>query len=145
MKILIAEDELTSRTVLQEFLQSYGTSDTAVDGREALRAFERAWEMKAPYDLICLDIEMPEAGGNEVLKKIRKIEAKRGIGGLDGATVIMTSVRGDSKSIFRAFNNGCEAYIIKPVTTKALYTEMAKLLTFYHKRQVRNSENINHK
>ncbi len=58
MKILIAEDDLVSRSFLSRFLEKYGDCDLVVDGLEALDAFLMALKEKDPYRLICLDIMM---------------------------------------------------------------------------------------
>ncbi len=84
-------------------------------------------EDNEPYDLICLDIMMPNMDGREALKAIRQIEHEHGINGLDGVKVIMTTALGDSKSVIGSFREGCEAYIVKPVEKTKLLEEMEKL------------------
>ena len=51
MKTLIVEDELTSRELLKVILEPYGTTDTAADGIEGMKAFNLALENE-PYDLM---------------------------------------------------------------------------------------------
>ena len=80
MKTLIVEDEFTSRRLLQKILAAYGECDIAIHGKEALEAFRLARDEREPYDLICLDIMMPEMDGQETLKMIRKTEEEMGIG-----------------------------------------------------------------
>lgn len=79
------------------------------------------------YDLICLDIMMPQMDGHDTLAAIRQIEKEHGINGLDGAKVIMTTALSDSKNIMGAFRTGCEAYIVRPVAKEKLLEEMGKL------------------
>ncbi len=118
MKILIAEDEFVSRTILTEMLSAYGTCHVAVNGLEALEAIENAIE-KEKYDLVCLDIMMPELDGQEVLSGIRKLEKERG---LEGVTkVFMITALDDSENIMKAFTQGhCEAYLTKPIKKEEL-------------------------
>ncbi len=127
MKILIVEDEFGSRKLLQKFLSPYGTCDLAVDGEEAVEAFELAMKEKEPYDLICLDIMLPKKDGQTVLKEIRDMESGAGIGGLAGVKVIMTTALSDPKNIMEAFSSQCEAYIPKPISKKKLLEEMKGL------------------
>lgn len=127
MKILIVEDEFTSRRLLQKILSVYGECDVAINGREAVEALVIALDEGQPYDLVCLDIMMPEMDGHEALKRIREIEAERSIAGLDGVKVIMTTALSDGKNIFSAFRAGCEGYIIKPIDKKKLISELKKL------------------
>jgi len=63
MKTLIVEDDFTSRLLLQEFLNPYGPSHIAVNGAEAVEAVTAALDAGEPYNLICLDIMMPEMDG----------------------------------------------------------------------------------
>lgn len=127
MKCLIVEDDFAARRLLQRYLSGYGDCDVAVDGNEAVEAFSQATDEKEPYDLICLDIMMPNMDGHEALKAIRQIESDHGINGLDGVKVIMTTALGDSKNVMESFREGCEAYIVKPVEKDKLLEEMANL------------------
>lgn len=127
MKCLIVEDDFAARRLLQRYLSGYGDCDVAVDGNEAVEAFSQATDEKEPYDLICLDIMMPNMDGHEALKVIRQIESDHGINGLDGVKVIMTTALGDSKNVMESFREGCEAYIVKPVEKDKLLEEMANL------------------
>ena len=115
MRILIAEDDFTSRRLLQKMLAPYGDCDIAINGNEAVQAYRSAWSQEESYDLICLDILMPTLNGIEVLQTIRQEEEERGIGGFDGVKIIMTTALDDAKNIFSAFRHGCEAYIMKPI------------------------------
>ncbi len=127
MKTLIVEDDFTCRKLIQAYLKDFGHCDVAVNGIEAIEAFKQAIKEKEPYDLITLDIMMPELDGMGTLEQVRKIEADLGIHGLEGVKVIMTTAKEKSTDIFGAFKKGCEAYIIKPVKADALYTEIEKL------------------
>ncbi len=127
MKCLIVEDDFTARKLMKRYLSSYGDCDIAVDGNEAVEAFTQAMDKKEPYDLICLDIMMPNMDGREALKHIRQIESEHGISGLDCVKVIMTTALGDPKSVMGSFREGCEAYIVKPVKKEKLLQEMQNL------------------
>jgi CheY-like chemotaxis protein/HPt (histidine-containing phosphotransfer) domain-containing protein len=130
LKILIAEDDFTCRKLLQTFLSEYGECFVAINGHESVEAVREALDEGQPYDLICLDIMMPEMDGHKALEAIRQIENEHGIAGLDGVKVIMTTVLGDSKNVIGAFRTGCEAYIVKPVSKEKLLEEMEKLGLF---------------
>lgn len=127
MKCLIVEDDFAARRLLQRYLSSYGDCDIAVDGNEAVVALKDALDEEFPYELICLDIMMPNMDGHEALKAIRQIESERGISCLDGVKVIMTTACGDSKNVMNSFREGCEAYIVKPVEKYKLLEEIEKL------------------
>ncbi len=127
MKCLIVEDNFTARKLLNIYLSSCADCDIAVDGNEAVVAFSLAMDAKEPYDLICLDIMMPNMDGRQALKAIRQIESEHGISGLDCVKVIMTTALEDSKNVIGSFREGCEAYIVKPVEKDKLFEEIQKL------------------
>jgi len=127
MKILIAEDDLTSRVFLQKFLSKYGTCDGVVAGLEALDAVVLAIRDDAPYDLICLDIMMPKVDGVRVLKAIRDVEKQKGIKTDNRTKVIMTTALADTNFVQQAFNIGCEAYASKPIDTNKLVETLRNL------------------
>jgi two-component system chemotaxis response regulator CheY len=127
MRTLIVEDDIVSGKVLQEYLSGCSDCLIASDGLEGIREFADALNNKKPFDLVLLDVMMPNMDGHEVLQKIREIEEDRNICGLDGVKVIMVTALGDSESIFQSFREGCEAYIVKPVRKQTLTTEMTKL------------------
>ena len=126
MKYLLVEDDFVARKLLQRYLSDYGTCDIAVNGIEAIDAFNDALKKGKPYDLICLDIMMPKMDGHQALKAIREIEEAHDIGGLDGVKIIMTTALGDSKNVMGAFREGCEAYLIKPIEKQNLLEEIKK-------------------
>lgn len=115
MKSLVVEDDYITSRVMQEILSAYGTSDIAENGVTAVELFKRALENNAPYDIIFLDIMMPELDGQETLTMIRHIEQTKGIMGLDSVKIIMTTALDDYQNIKSAFNNQCEGYIVKPI------------------------------
>lgn len=128
MKILIVEDDFISRTVLQEILAPWGRCHQAVDGREALTAHRRALDEGDPYNLICLDIMMPNMDGQEALRRIRELEKQRKIGGSDMVKVIMTTALDDPKSIMTALVKGsCEGYLVKPIRRETLLAKLREL------------------
>ena len=127
MKTLIVEDDFTSRLLLQELLKSYGPSHIAVNGKEAVEAVRLALEAGEPYDLICLDIMMPEMDGQQALKQIRALEEEEGIISTNGAKIIMTTTLGDPKNAFAALKNLCDAYLVKPLDIPKLINELGKL------------------
>lgn len=127
MKILIAEDDLVSRSFLSRFLEKYGDCDLVVDGLEALDAFLMALKEKDPYRLICLDIMMPKADGVKTLKAIRDLEKQFGIAGENRVKIIMTTALAEVQLVKKAFDCGCEAYATKPIDTEKFIGVLEKL------------------
>lgn len=120
MKSLVVDDDFFSRRILQSILAQYGECHIAVDGKEAVFAFNQAIAEESPYDVVCLDIMMPEMDGQEVLRKMRETEARKNILGDATSKIIMTTALDDSTNIKTAFRDQCEAYLIKPIVKSKL-------------------------
>ncbi|MBF0406306.1 MAG: response regulator [Candidatus Riflebacteria bacterium] len=127
MRILVVEDDFVSRCVFSEYLRPYGVCDVAANGLEGLKAFQLAFDSGKPYELICLDIMMPEMDGQTVLKEIRKYEEEKGIKGLEGVKIIMTTALDDFQSIMTAFKGQCEGYLVKPIEKGKLVQQLRNL------------------
>ncbi len=128
MRVLIVDDDFISRRLLQKILSSYGDCDIAVDGAEAIRAFELAWSEGRPYDLICMDIVMPNIDGQQALRKIREIEGERSIHWAHEVKVIMTTSLDDPESVSDAiYKGGATSYLIKPISKVSITNELRKL------------------
>ena len=66
MKFLIVDDDPLYRDLLSHYLAPYGRCDEAHDGAEAIGIFRVALQNQERYDLICLDILMPDMDGHQV-------------------------------------------------------------------------------
>ena len=120
MRILIVDDEFVSRKKAQKIMSEYGECDITINGTEALDAFHLAQEEGKPYDLVTMDILMPDMDGIEALKKIREWEESRNIQLGKGVKVMMLTASKASDSVLSSFNEGSEAYIVKPFNEENL-------------------------
>lgn len=130
MKTLIVEDDFTSRYILQEMLSPFGEVHVAVNGKEAVVAVEKAYKENSPYDLLALDILMPEMDGQETLKEIRSYEEALDIFPGNGVKILMTTGLDDKDNIFTAFREQCDGYLTKPLSREKLvdYLESFNLI-----------------
>lgn len=104
-RILVVDDNEMNRDLLVRRLERRGFAmDTAVGGYDALEklAIEK-------FDLVLLDINMPDLDGVSVLEKVRTTQAPSEL------PIIMVSARDASESIAEAINKGANDYITKPV------------------------------
>jgi two-component system chemotaxis response regulator CheY len=124
MKTLIVEDESTSRLILQTVLSRYGECYVAVNGREAVAAFQMAAQNGSSFDLVCMDIIMPEMDGKQAVKLIRAVEESLGVKPTLGVKIIMTTVLTDMKEIIQSFQHLCDAYLFKPIDTAELISKL---------------------
>jgi two-component system chemotaxis response regulator CheY len=127
MKILITEDDFVSRKLVNTFLAPLGEVDIAANGQEAFMAVKMAIDNNQPYDLICLDILMPEVDGIMTLKKIRQLEAQKGVNPEKVSKIIMTSGVSDKKYVVAAVQANCNGFLVKPIDKDRLFDEIRKL------------------
>ena len=127
VNILIVEDEFTSRVILERLLSRYGRVHQCADGREGVDAFAAALAAGEPFDLICLDVVMPEMSGPEALILIRSIEEEKGVLRSQGVKVIMTTGRDGTESDLEAVRHLSDAVISKPVRVDDLTWTLASL------------------
>jgi len=120
MKFLIVDDEFVSRKKAHKILSQYGECDVAINGLEALNAYVKAQNENDPYNLIFLDINMPDLNGPQVVTKIRQWEKTKGVASSDAVKIIMISADGSKETIKAALKEGCEAFLVKPVTREKL-------------------------
>lgn len=128
MRILIVEDEFTSRKLLTALLSDFGECDTASDGMECVDTFKSALDEGRPYDLVCMDIMMPNKDGHQALKEIRIIEQEQGRQGCDEVKVIMVTALNDPKTVVKAYyKGGAAAYLPKPIEVESLHAILRDL------------------
>jgi two-component system chemotaxis response regulator CheY len=126
MKTLIVEDDFTSRLLLQTFLSKCGECHIAANGKEAVQAFRLAEERDEQYDLICMDILMPEMDGHAAVQEIRAIENGR-TRQASRVTIIMTTGLNDEDNVTRSAQELCDAYLLKPINTRKLRSHLKSM------------------
>jgi two-component system, chemotaxis family, chemotaxis protein CheY len=124
LRVLLVEDDFASRLLLQTFLSRYGECHIAVNGSEAVEAFRSALERGLRYDLICMDIMMPEMDGREAVRQVRALEEEHGILSTYGAKIIMTTAVDEIKEVIQCFRELCDAYLMKPIDLAELRGHM---------------------
>ncbi len=127
LKILVVDDDSASCGLMGVLFSEYGQCDYAAHGAEAVEMVTTSLDDKEPYDLICLDIMMPEMDGLEALKKIRETEQAHRIDIKNGTKVIMTTTASQMSKTMKAFHFGCSGYLVKPISKENLAKEINKL------------------
>lgn len=127
IRALIVDDDEPSRLLLRSLLSEVCDCTLAVDGKEAIEAVQKSIEAKSLYDLVCLDILMPEVDGLDALKRIRQIEGGHNIPEALRCKVLMTTTVSQLSKTMKAFHYGCSAYLVKPIDKNDLIREMKKL------------------
>ncbi|WP_028571217.1 response regulator [Desulfonatronum lacustre] len=129
MKVLIVDDDLANRVVMQTFMREKASHiNMAANGEEAVQAFAMALDDQDPYTLILMDIMMPVMDGHEALKAIRKVEKDRGVPPGSEVKVIMVSCLEDQKNVCQAFFHGmATCYLTKPLSKEGLDTALGSI------------------
>ncbi len=127
LNILIVEDDFVTRHLEVSLMSEFGNCEVAVNGPEAVRAFEVRLLNEEPYDLIILDILIPLQDGHEVLTQIRQFEDEKDIQGFDRTKVIIVSNLKDMDNISKSFRGQSDSYIVKPITKKKIFNELKRL------------------
>ena len=100
MKVLIVEDNKTNQQVLKKTFTAFGKCDMAADSKEAVNAYEASWQDCRPYDLICINITMPDTEREIMLRDIREIEKDMDIEDSEGAVVITIAALDEKRTAF---------------------------------------------
>jgi two-component system chemotaxis response regulator CheY len=127
MRILVVDDDAPNRKLLTEIASKLGECDAAEGGQGALAEFKKAWEDWRPFNLIFLDVLMPDMDGKQVLLKIREIEKDKKISEQHQVRIIMVTGISEEETVMECLRNGCDEFIVKPIDVKLVFEKIKKL------------------
>ena len=121
-RILVVDDEISIRMGIREFAeyQGYDVTGTA-NGREALELCRQQ-----DFDLIIMDIMMPEMDGYEAYRRIREIK---------DIPALMLSAKGEEYDKLQGFEAGIDDYVVKPFSIKELMARVNVILMRHEPRE----------
>ncbi|MEE8314895.1 MAG: ATP-binding protein, partial [Myxococcota bacterium] len=121
-RVLVAEDGRDNQRLIRLLLKKLGLeADLAEDGRSAVQMARGAWERTEPYDVILMDIQMPELDGYAATSELR---------GLGYAhPIIALTAHAMSGSRQRCLDAGCDDFLTKPICRDQLEHLLAKYLS----------------
>lgn len=125
-KILMVDDDFSTRKLINRILHRRALLDHAINGAEAILAYEMSQEHVDPYDLIMLDVTLPDMEGVEILKHIRRYEEVEEIKEEDRVPIIMVTGRKDT--MMKSFSEGCTEYLLKPFKPNELLATVKALV-----------------
>ena len=121
--ILVVDDEVRIRSIIKKYAEFEGHFVTeAADGMEAVRL-----SRKQDFDIIIMDIMMPELDGFSACREIRKVSS---------VPIIMLSARGEEYDKINGFELGIDDYVVKPFSPKELMLRIEAVM----KRVKRDAE-----
>jgi DNA-binding response OmpR family regulator len=124
VKILIVDDNPKNLQILGNILHEENYEvEFAINGETALE-----WIEKTDFDLILLDIMMPELDGFEVCERMKNNPEKREI------PIIFLTAKTDTDSLVKGFETGCVDYITKPFNRKELLARVSTQITIKKQR-----------
>ena len=113
--ILVVDDEARIRSIIKKYAEFEGHSVTeAGDGMEAVRLCR-----KEKYDIVIMDIMMPELDGFSACREIRKVT---------DTPIIMLSARGEEYDKINGFELGIDDYVVKPFSPKELMLRIEAIM-----------------
>ncbi|MED9969009.1 MAG: response regulator transcription factor [Ruminococcus sp.] len=123
-KILVVDDEFRIRQIIRKYAEFEGYEvEEAVDGMQAIEICR-----KKEFDLIIMDVMMPELDGFSACREIRKFR---------DTPIIMLSARGEEYDKIHGFELGSDDYVVKPFSPKELMMRVGAVI----KRSSSNSQN----
>ncbi|WP_340820773.1 PAS domain S-box protein [Methanolobus sp. WCC4] len=135
VRILLVEDNIVNQHVAQSMLQKLGlNADIANNGIEAVKAFE-----KAEYDLILMDVQMPEMDGLEATKHIRRSHTLSSDRHTPIIAMTAHAMKGDREMCLEA---GMDDYISKPIKLKSLANILDQWLNPLHEESYKGVKEL---
>jgi CheY-like chemotaxis protein len=120
LRVLLVEDSVVNQRLMQGLLGGWGHEVVvAENGLQALQWFQRE-----RFDLILMDIQMPEMDGYEVMRRIRALEQRQG-GHVPILAITARAMRDERQKCLEA---GADGYLAKPIRAAELEREMERVL-----------------
>ena len=127
-KLLITDDEAAIRTLIAKYAAFEGyETDEAENGMQAVEKCR-----SGGYDLVILDIMMPELDGFSAARELKKLDP--------ALPIILLSARGEEYDRINGFEIGADDYVVKPFSPKELMLRVAAVLKRVHGAEQKKTE-----
>ena len=124
MKILILDDEIAALTKMKALFSAYGECTMTTSADQALRLFENALQSDAPFELVTIDIHLSQASGLDILESMSKLEVQSNA---SKSLKMMVTASGTKANLVKAYTNGCDGFLVKPVKRDVLEEKLRSL------------------
>ena len=135
-RVLVVDDHPAARSVIRSVLeteksQAYEVTEAAT-GSDCLKAVAQ----EGPFDLILLDVKLPDMDGYDVCRAVRELGAH--------VPIVFVTGQGDLKDFTTGREAGGDSYLVKPVSRTALRS-IAQLFTSLQRSQMANGDGASEK
>ncbi|MCD6546641.1 MAG: response regulator [Thermotogae bacterium] len=121
-KILVVDDETNIRNLIKKILSDEFEVDTAANGLEALKLLKNK-----EFDLMILDINMPQMDGVELMKKLKKHNVS--------IPIVVISVFSDPEKLIETFKLGATDFIVKPFSPDQILDTVNRIINYSQKKE----------
>jgi CheY-like chemotaxis protein/HPt (histidine-containing phosphotransfer) domain-containing protein len=121
LRVMVADDNHINQKVISSLLNKMGhRADVVADGKEALEAFKLV-----PYDVLLMDVQMPEIDGFEACRQIRALEESKG----RHTPIIAITAHARKEDREKCLAAGMDDYVSKPIKPRDLRAALARRMT----------------
>ena len=116
MRVLLADDSGTMRTIIRRTLESFGVT-TTIEASDGLQALE-LYKASGCFDLILTEWHMPGKTGIELVREIRALDKK--------VPILMVTTESEKSRVLEAITAGVTDYLVKPFTSDVLRKKLER-------------------
>ena len=121
MKFLVVDDSSTMRKIISKTILAIGPAEI-VEAENGIDALKKIKEHSAGFDLVMLDINMPQVDGITTLKQLKAMDQTKGI------PVIMCTSEAEKETVLECIKAGANDYVVKPFTKEVIAAKIEKLV-----------------
>jgi len=127
IRILIIEDDASTSALLRHLLKKHGPCMVAGTARDGFAAFLKAWEQSQPYQILFLDLHLPDLSGLSILSALRRFESDRRVPHNRRCLVVVSTASDDLEDIKAALVLEADGYLVKPLSPEAIEEKISLL------------------
>jgi two-component system chemotaxis response regulator CheY len=124
MRSLAIDDEFVALSKMTLLLEPFGACDAATSAQQALDLFCQAIREGDPYQLVTIDINMPDMNGLTLLGRLQREEQARGC---PRAKKLIVTAASTPRNVQAAVSGECDGFLVKPVRREVLLTKLTAL------------------
>lgn len=127
MKILVIDDEYVALSRMVKLFSRWGESVGATNAAQAMELAKDGLDSGEPFDIISIDIELPDSDGLDLLNQFQELEEQSHLSWVSKKIIVSAQSKHDN--ITKALALGCDDFLVKPVSVSTLEEKMKLLLS----------------